>query len=68
MLDDQFHEELRALRNLEKAVRAYGVTSKVVSAPQRMEMLAIALKGVVEARKSAIRKSKLSPSRKSTER
>lgn len=63
MLDEQFHEELRALRNLEKTVRAYGVTAKVVSAPQRMEMLALALKAVVEARKSAIRKSKLAPSK-----
>lgn len=63
MFDDQYHEELRALRNLEKAVRAYGLTSKVVSAQQRMEMLAIALKAVVEARKRAIRKSKLTPSK-----
>lgn len=68
MLDEQFHDELRALRNLEKAVRAYGLTSKVVSAPQRMEMLALALKAVIEARKSAIRKSKLTPFGKPAER
>lgn len=67
MLDEQFHEELRALRNLEKTVRAYGVTSKVVPAPRRMEMLALALKAVVEARKSAIRKARLPSSRKSAE-
>lgn len=63
MLDDQYHEELRALRNLEKAVRAYGLTAKIISTQLRMEMLAVALKAVVEARKSAIRKSRLTPSK-----
>jgi hypothetical protein len=59
MLDEQHHEELRALRNLEKAVRAFGVTAGVVPAYRRMEMLSAALKDVVEARKRSIRKSKL---------
>lgn len=59
MLDDHYHEELRALRDLEKTVRAYGVTKKVVSASTRTEMLAVALRAVVDARKSAVRQSRL---------
>lgn len=59
MLDEQHHEELRALRNLEKAVRAFSVTAGVVSSQRRMEILSIALREVVEARKRAIRKSRL---------
>lgn len=63
MLDSQYHEELYALRNLEKAVRAYGVTNRMVSLQQRQEMLASALKEVIAARKRGIRKSRLLPSR-----
>ena len=63
MLDEQHHEELRALRNLEKAVRAFSVTAGVVSSQRRMEILSVALKEVVEARKRAIRKSKLTRAR-----
>ncbi|OGB21216.1 MAG: hypothetical protein A3I66_02495 [Burkholderiales bacterium RIFCSPLOWO2_02_FULL_57_36] len=59
MLDPQFHEELRALRDLERAVRAYGVSAQLISREQRLSMLAMALKAVVAARKSSIRKSKL---------
>lgn len=59
MLDPQFHEELRALRDLERAVRAYGVSAKLVSREQRLDILAVALKSVVAARKASIRKSKL---------
>lgn len=59
MLDPQFHEELRALRDLERAVRAYGVSAHLVSREQRFDMLAMALKAVSAARKSSIKKSKL---------
>jgi hypothetical protein len=58
MLDDQYSEELRALRNLERAVRAYGLTTQMVSVQRRREMLAAALREVVEARKAAIRRSR----------
>jgi hypothetical protein len=61
MLDQQYHEELRALRNLERTVRAYGLSAKVVSGQRRFEMLAVALREVMEARKIAIRKSKFVP-------
>lgn len=61
MLDDQHSEELRALRNLERAVRAYGVTVKLISVQKRQAMLAAALREVVEARKSAIRRSRCVP-------
>jgi hypothetical protein len=64
MLDDQYHDELRALRNLERTVRAYSVTSKLVSHQRRAEMLAVALKAVIEARKSAIRRSQAPRSKK----
>lgn len=60
MLDEQHHEELRALRNLEKAVRAFSVTAGVMSYPRRVELLSAALREVVEARKTAVRKSRLS--------
>lgn len=60
MLSQQYHEELRALRNLERAVRAYSLSASLVSDRQRSHMLAVALKEVVEARKASIRKSKLS--------
>jgi hypothetical protein len=63
MLDEQHHEELRALRNLEKAVRAFRVTAGVVSGKQRVDMLSAALKEVIEARKAAIRRSKLTQAR-----
>lgn len=59
MLDPQYHEELRALRDLERAVRAFGVSAQLVSREQRLGMLSSALKAVVAARKSSIRKSKL---------
>lgn len=58
MLDEEHSEELRALRNLERAVRAWGVTAAVIPARQRQEMLAAALREVVEARKRAMRKSR----------
>ncbi|MGH8807727.1 MAG: hypothetical protein ACREX0_07610 [Noviherbaspirillum sp.] len=63
MLDEQHSEELRALRNLERTVRAYGVTVNLVSGQRRQEMLAAALREVIEARKAAIRKSKCVPFR-----
>jgi hypothetical protein len=63
MLDEQYSEELRALRNLERAVRAYGLTIHLVSAQRRREMLAAALREVVEARKTAIRRSRRITSR-----
>lgn len=59
MLDDQYHEELFALRSLERAVRAYSVTSQMVSERHRAEMLAAALRAVIDARKRSIRRSKL---------
>lgn len=59
MLSQQYHEELRALRNLERAVRAYSLSSTLVSERQRSHILAVALKEVVEARKASLRKSKL---------
>lgn len=58
MLDEQHSEELRALRNLERAVRAYGVTAHALSPQKRQEMLAVALREVVDARKAGIRRSK----------
>ena len=61
MLDEQHSEELRALRNLERTVRAYSVTSNMVSLRQRQEMLAMALREVTEARKAAIRRSRSLP-------
>jgi hypothetical protein len=64
MLDEQHSEELRALRNLERAVRAYSVTAHMLPAYRRQEILAAALREVVEARKSAIRRTRCVPSRK----
>lgn len=61
MLDEQHSEELRALRNLERTVRAYSVTSSMVSVRRRQEMLAVALREVTEARKAAIRRSRAMP-------
>lgn len=61
MLDEQHSEELRALRNLERTVRAYSITTRMVSYQRRQEMLAAALREVVDARKSAIRKSRSVP-------
>lgn len=61
MLDEQHSEELRALRNLERTVRAYSITTRMVSYQRRQEMLAAALREVVEARKSAIRRSRAIP-------
>ena len=63
MLDEQHSEELRALRNLERTVRAYSLTAHMIPAYRRQEMLAAALRDVVNARKSAIRKSKCVPIR-----
>lgn len=63
MLDEQHSEELRALRNLERTVRAYSLTAHMIPAYRRQEMLAAALREVVNARKSAIRNSKCVPSR-----
>jgi len=63
MLDEQHSEELRALRNLERTVRAYSLTAHMIPAYRRQEMLAAALREVVEARKTAIRKSKCVPFR-----
>jgi hypothetical protein len=56
LFDQQYHEELRALRNLEKAVRAC-MTSRGESAERHLENVAHALNQVVEARKSTIQKS-----------
>jgi hypothetical protein len=61
MLDEQHSEELRALRNLERTVRAYSVTSNMVPVRRRQEMLALALREVTEARKAAIRRSRALP-------
>jgi hypothetical protein len=61
MLDEQHSEELRALRNLERTVRAYGITANLVSGERRREMLAAALREVINARKTAIRRSKRVP-------
>ena len=61
MLDEQHSDELRALRNLERTVRAYSVTTHMVSQQRRQEMLAAALREVVEARKTAIRRSRRVP-------
>lgn len=61
MLDEQYSEELRALRNLERAVRAYGLTVHMVSPKRRQEMLAAALREVVDARKAAVRRSRRVP-------
>lgn len=61
MLDEQHSEELRALRNLERTVRAYSVTTHMVSQQRRQEMLAAALREVVDARKTAIRRSRRVP-------
>lgn len=61
MLDEQHSEELRALRNLERTVRAYSVTNQLVPKRTRQEMLAVALREVVEARKKAIRQSRAQP-------
>lgn len=63
MLDEQHSEELRALRNLERTVRAYSLTAHMIPAYRRQEMLAAALREVINARKSAIRKSKCVPFR-----
>jgi hypothetical protein len=67
MLDQQHHEELRALRNLEKAVRAYVLTRNILPEMQRSGMLARALKDVVHARKAGIAKSKGMPFKESEE-
>lgn len=61
MLDTQYHEELRALRNLERTVRAYGVSAAILPQARRTQMLANALREVVEARKESLRKSKETP-------
>lgn len=63
MLDDQHSEELRALRNLERTVRAYSLTAHMIPAYRRQEMLAAALREVIDARKSAIRRARCVPSR-----
>ncbi|MEN3297556.1 MAG: hypothetical protein V7642_6809 [Burkholderiales bacterium] len=57
MFDQQYHEELRALRNLEKAIRACGLPGVMVSGQRQLDSLAAALNEVVEARKAAIKKS-----------
>jgi hypothetical protein len=56
LFDQQYHEELRALRNLERAVRAC-MTSAGENGERHLENVANALNQVVEARKSAIQKS-----------
>ncbi|WP_409482689.1 hypothetical protein [Noviherbaspirillum sp. ST 5-3] len=61
MLDEQHSEELRALRNLERTVRAYSVIAHMVSEQKRQEMLSTALREVINARKRAIRKSRCVP-------
>ncbi len=63
ILDEQHSEELRALRNLERVVRAYSVIAHVVAEQKRQEMLAAALREVVNARKSAMRRSRYVPLR-----
>lgn len=62
-LDEQHSEELRALRNLERTVRAYSLTAHVIPANRRREMLAAALREVIDARKAAIRKARRVPFR-----
>ena len=61
MLDEQHSEELRALRNLERTVRAYSLTAHMIPAYRRQEMLAAALREVIEARKTAIRRTRRVP-------
>jgi hypothetical protein len=61
MLDEQHSEELRALRNLERTVRAYSLTSTMVPIQRRQAMLAHALREVIEARKAAMRRSIAQP-------
>ncbi|RJG06645.1 hypothetical protein D3870_12035 [Noviherbaspirillum cavernae] len=61
MLEPQYHEELRALRNLEKTIRACGLPTAMAPGQAQTEMLATALKDVVNARKLAIRKSRFTP-------
>lgn len=58
MLDDEYSEELRALRNLERTVRAWSITASVLSAGTRKEMLASALKEVTAARKRALQRER----------
>lgn len=60
MLDEQYHEELRTLRNLEKAIRT---CTKVMLtlAPRDISALTSALKEVTEARKIAVTKSRFIP-------
>lgn len=61
MLDEQYHEELRALRNLERAVRSCGLPTVMVSGQKQVEILAAALHQVVEARKASVKNSKVPP-------
>lgn len=63
MLDEQHSEELRALRNLERTVRAYSVTARMLPEHRRQEMLAAALREVMDARKAAIRRTRCVPFR-----
>lgn len=58
MLDEEHSEELRALRNLERTVRAWGITAAVIPAQKRQEMLVGALREVINARKRAMRMSR----------
>lgn len=67
MLDQQHHEELRALRNLERAVRAYILTTKIIPEKQRSSILAGALKDVVKARKVGVSQTKFTPFKESNE-
>jgi hypothetical protein len=63
MLDQQYHEELRALRNLEKAVRVCLVSARLITEQQKLDIVAAALREVVQARKTTIKKSKFTPFR-----
>ena len=46
------HQELSALRDLEKAVRACGLPGMMVSGQRQLDMLSSALKAVAQARGS----------------
>lgn len=63
MFDQQYHEELRALRNLEAAIRACGIADMKAAGIRHVGILEKALKEVVEARKAAIKKSRLTSSK-----
>jgi len=63
MLDQQYHEELRALRDLERALRAHGLHAIAASSDGQPNAISIALNAVTDARKRSIRKSKFTPAK-----